>query len=236
MRRGTCAAAFLALAVVSIGMGEARAQDYGSLKDRADAPPLWRGFYLGLHAGGITDGQSEVDFAPGVDVLNDVNKGDLQGLVGGFHAGYNAQFGPIVVGVEGDYSFPKVDDPTTCSFIGGVCETQINNMLTLRGRLGVTLTPSFLFYGTGGFVSMDVEYAADTIVQRFEDTGTVNGAVYGAGVEYMHPSGISFGLEYLRYDFDDEQYKLIDTFGNTIPAEIGTDFSTVRARINVHLK
>ena len=58
--------------------------------------------------------------------------------------------------------------------------------------------------------------------------------VSGGGVEFMHASHISFGLEYLRYDFESERYNPVDLFGNTAPAEIDMDTSIVRARASLH--
>lgn len=235
-RRATVLAAAAAV-LAATSFSPASAADLGgaSFKDEADAPRiLWRGFYGGVHAGGVMDGESEFDFEPGVGVSGDTNSIDYNGGIAGGQIGYNAQWGPVVVGVEGDLSFGPSSNATGCVYLGGTCSTQTDGLGSIRGRLGATLTPSFLFYGTGGIAFASVEHSVDFGGQLFEDDSLVEGAVYGGGVEYMHRSGISFGVEYLLYDFEQEKYDLVDFNGNEIPTDVDMDASVVRARVNLH--
>jgi outer membrane immunogenic protein len=156
---------------------------------------------------------------------------DLSGLGIGAHLGFNAQFGRVVVGAEVDYDLGKTEDPTSCIVIGGSCETSINSLSSARLRLGLTLRDNILIYGTGGLAMADVEHADDFGGERFEASSMVDGVVYGGGFEYMHHSGVTFGLEVLHYDFEAEKFNLTNSLGGTIPTDIDMDTTAVRARV-----
>src|SRR5262245_36142180 len=77
------------------------------------SPPFsWNGFYLGLNLGGhwgndriSTTTDSAGGFRPaGAAAVDSASPGTLSttGLMGGFQAGYNWQFGSAVVGIESD--------------------------------------------------------------------------------------------------------------------------------------
>lgn len=223
----------LVMPVLSINAVHSADVNY-SAKDAYETPALlWNGFYVGLHGGGILDGEAQYDFVPGEATASDTNSVDLSGLGIGAHLGYNAQFGRVVVGAEVDYDFAKTDDPTSCIFIGGNCETSINALSSARLRLGLTLRDNILLYGTGGLAIANVEHTVDFGGQRFEDSSVVDGVVYGGGLEYMHHSGVTFGLEVLHYNFEKESFNLIDNFGGTIPTDIDMDSTVVKARVGL---
>jgi outer membrane immunogenic protein len=115
-------------------------------------------------------------------------------LIGGGHLGYNWQ-GPrnFVVGVEGDVDFAD----------------GLDYLATIRGRLGYAFGPT-LAYATGG--------AAFIGADDLDDTGWVA----GLGLEHKLRENVSFGVEGLYYNFDDNN---IDD----------ADFWTVRARLTYHL-
>jgi outer membrane immunogenic protein len=219
----------------ALGGNALQAADLGpGLKDSYEGPALlWQGFYVGLNGGGILDGEARYDFVPGLAVAHDTNSVDLSGLTVGAHGGYNAQFGRFVLGAEVDFNFAKTDDPTSCIFFGGRCESSINELYSARLRLGVTLRDNILLYGTGGLALANVEHTVDFGGQPFEDKSTVDGIVYGGGLEFMHHSGVTFGVEVLHYDFEKETFNLIDHFGNTIPTDIDMDSTVVRARVGL---
>ena len=101
-------------AAASLYGGVALAQDSAPA---APAPAVfdWTGFYVGVHAGGAWDGQNDhpsetMDRSPEGSVSecpSDINcpgedAFDLDGIVGGAHAGCNVQSGPFVFGAEAD--------------------------------------------------------------------------------------------------------------------------------------
>jgi outer membrane immunogenic protein len=225
------------LAIVAGFAAPALAQDYGlggGFKD--GAPPLWRGFYLGLNAGGIVDGKASYNFLP--TAADSTNTADLKGPLGGVQAGYNVQRGPVVAGLEFDADFLKTDSPAYSVYGYGNLSTQVNEAYSLRGRLGVTLTPRVLFFGTGGYALASVDHSFDPGGTVFKDSGTVGGWVAGGGLEYMHSSRLSFGVEVLHYDFGQDHFNLsFNSNGtvNTVPTEIGTEMTTLRGRISFHI-
>jgi outer membrane immunogenic protein len=133
------------------------------------------------------------------DDSEDVEIVDDAVFAAGLHAGYNWQ-GPsnIVLGIEGDVSF--MDD--------------VEYLSTIRGRLGYSFGPT-LAYITGGaaFIGFDDEFFSDD-----SDTGWVA----GAGFEHKLRENVSFGLEGLYYDFEN------DDFGDSA-------FYVGRARLTYHL-
>jgi outer membrane immunogenic protein len=229
------------LAMVSCCAVPAFAADLGvggGFKDGPGYAPLWQGFYIGLNAGGIADGKSDYNFPLGGYTPDNKNTADLKGMLGGLQAGYNAQFGHIVAGIEADGGFAKTDSPTYSINQGANMETQLNSTFTVRGRLGATLRPNLLFYGTGGYAIANVDHSLDFGGQLFKDSGTIQGWVAGGGLEYMHSSRLSFGVELLHYDFGQDRFNLTYTgpaTSDTIPTDIDTAMTTVRGRLSFHL-
>src|SRR5262249_22979856 len=86
----------------------------------------WDGFYVGVNGGGGW-GHARSDLTGGF--------GTSGGMVGGT-AGYNAQFGNIVVGVEADIDWTNVSGSTANGCPAGNCKIEGNWLNTDRGRLG----------------------------------------------------------------------------------------------------
>jgi outer membrane immunogenic protein len=150
----------------------------------------WTGFYLGGHAGygwghdpfnelllgnfGGASGNTSINI-PGA-LLTDINP---KGFVGGFHFGYNQQWGNWVGGVEVDISGTDMKGTSAGAATGSITNTTTTispvfpfNTITVttvtpvvntanqedkfdllgsaRARLGVLAWPNTLIYGTGG--------------------------------------------------------------------------------------
>src|SRR5262249_25649150 len=79
------------------------------------------------------------------------------GKLGGIQAGYNWQTGSFILGIEADIDAANIaGGGNFLTQVGTASWTttanqQLNFLGTARGRLGFTLTPSLLVYGTGGF-------------------------------------------------------------------------------------
>jgi len=138
------------------------------------AVPEWTGFYVGIHGGG---GWGHTSFDPsesliGGDALfvTSVPPGPNatpKGGVFGFQFGHNWQWGPVVGGLEIDFSGADIKETTT--FVSpsettrgtalfavaplGVAvtrDTKIDELASARGRLGYLILPNWLLYGTAG--------------------------------------------------------------------------------------
>jgi outer membrane immunogenic protein len=175
------------------------------------APPMftWTGFYLGLNAGGGW-GKFTRD-ARGLDADT--------GFVGGVTAGYNAQFGNLVAGIEGDYNYSGIEGKDS-----GV-KGSLSSFGTIRGRLGVAFDRA-LIYGTGGYAFGFGELNA---FGALKDDKTHQGYVVGAGIEYAVTQNVSIKGEYLYMPLGKQSY-LKDVVPGGVSAGLNT--SIVRAGLN----
>jgi outer membrane immunogenic protein len=206
------------------------------------AAPNWSGLYIGAHVG---YGWSDFEFrnpsatfsVPGLVLPNagviavplERNyEGD--GFLGGGQVGLNAQFGSLVLGIEGDVSWTDIDGefrstsgPTLFPGIGGIgagiittSEGVANNLdwlATVRGRIGWAFD-RWLVYGTGGVAFGRVDSAADITIFNGPQNLTLttsNGETHtgwaaGVGVEGMITPSLSAKLEYLYADLGRETH------------------------------
>ena len=179
---------------------------------RVKAPPpaavvaSWTGFYIGGHVG-ASAGKTRTDTAPFTEI-EDGETTTFQSTSGGFtqvltglHAGYNYQFSNnFVAGVEGDINAKfgggilfKVKSRPTSDWDGSI-----------RGRLGVLITPQSLAYVTGGFAfgNFTTPYhetdPADTVELL---GGNRTGWTLGGGLEYVLDADWNTRIEYRYTDW-----------------------------------
>jgi outer membrane immunogenic protein len=187
----------------------------------ADVPPYeapmavsvehnWSGAYVGIH-GGYAWGDQDLGAAELTD--------ELEGFVIGGQVGYNWQWDSIVFGIEADGSYSDQEDE-----IGGLVSTEVEYLASVRGRVGWAFD-RFLVYGTGGAAFAGNEFE---LIGLDEDDADFFGWAAGGGVEYMVTDNISIGVEYLHYEFDDEE---IELGGIVADADLTTD--VVRGRVSI---
>jgi outer membrane immunogenic protein len=150
----------------------------------------WSGFYLGIN-GGYAWGTSGWTVAP-VNVLDAKPTGWLVGLT----AGYNLQFGSVVVGIEADYDWADIKSSDTCAAVF-VCGTKSSYLATVRGRLGYAFD-RFLPYVSGGAAVGDIR--ADIPLVALSSRSHQVGWTVGGGLEYGFAGNWSAKLEYLYVD------------------------------------
>jgi outer membrane immunogenic protein len=177
------------------------------------APFSWTGFYIGIHGGGAwldhkqqttADGFGLCGVAPGVaDCTLDKSGAAVGGL-----AGYNFQSGRFVYGIEvdGTWLSPKTSrsiDTNAVAVINPITiHSKVNWLATVRGRLGITMSPT-LIYVTGGA-------AFGGVKSGWFDSGTPpNGVaidkikagwVAGGGIEHAFASNWLVRVEGLYHD------------------------------------
>jgi outer membrane immunogenic protein len=196
----------------------------------------------------------------------------IDGFIGGGQIGYNYQFAnSFVVGLEADIQGIAASNGGTLVFsqttVGGFPTIPIDQNLfsrrrldylgTVRGRLGFTITPTFLVYGTGGLAYGQTR-SSTSITQIVESdpalpnhyssfgsfSNTRVGWTAGGGVEWLFAPNWSVKAEYLYYDLGSVTYGLspLQNFNNagvlfTSGAPVSRTRFTgniVRAGLNYH--
>jgi outer membrane immunogenic protein len=206
-----------AAAMIALGISlPAGAADFSVPPYKAPAPyPGWSGFYLGAYAG--ASGATGADFGLG------------GGLAGGT-AGFNWQNGALVAGIEGEGGWAGLSGQTNCTAAVVTCTTRDRWFASARGRLGWTVIPNLLLYGTAGAAFGDLRETVD-----FFGSASTNrvGWAAGAGVEWMVMPNWSIKAEYLHYDFG----TFVCGAGVCIPGQavpVPFAFDTGKVGVNYH--
>lgn len=188
-------------------------------RGRVAGSPIWSGPYVGVHYG-LGEGNSDWTLSNGTTSPNL----DL-GTVFGGHAGYQAQWGALITGIDISYSGVDLDGRAPCGTT--VCETTIDNLLLTNGRLGYAIG-NWMLYATGG-------WARSTIDITVSDDRHVSGWNIGGGYEYMISTNVIVGLNYIHVDYNDETFGLAGggAFGESV--KVDADLDVVRARLTVQL-
>jgi outer membrane immunogenic protein len=215
----------------------ANAADLGRMPVKAPvmAAPVWSwtGFYIGGNVG-YSWGRSDttVTFTNNVNAasVSSGNKFDMEGIIGGGQIGYNWQSGLWVLGVETDFQGSDQNGSTNflCGANGTICSPGNTALLTtsapvalsfnqkldwfgtLRGRVGWTIAPTILLYGTGGLAYGGIK--TDGVLSAYNaNAGAVNtgfshsatrvGWTAGAGAEGQLVGNWTAKIEYLYVDY-----------------------------------
>jgi len=151
-----------------------------------EPPYNWSGAYIGANFGAA--------WASGIlNIPNNNIYGGLTEFIAGVQAGYNVQFGHLLLGVEGDFDWatfghPVLPTPT----LGSVSQNWIG---TIAGRAGV-VADRWLVYTKlgGGWVHSDAVLNFPGF--SFAGSTTSPGWLVGVGVEYGFKSNWTIKLEY----------------------------------------
>jgi outer membrane immunogenic protein len=230
------------LASVAAGAGAAMAADIAAgvggrpgVAAVPITPPIdtWTGFYVGIHGGGgwdhesissseffnfqygSPDGSFTIPFGmpPG-------NSGS--GGVFGFQAGHNWQWGPVVGGLEIDFSGTSIGQTNNFfvpipnnnqDTIPFTHDFKIDELASARGRLGYLIWQNLLLYGTAGIgwgnfrVTNSNVFTPNscggcfTITSSSTDNENLFGWTAGVGLEWKLAEHWLLRGEWLHYDF-----------------------------------
>ncbi len=214
------------LAFAAAGAGSAVAADFPvktAPPPPAAAPALvpdWVGFYIGIHGGG---GGGHTSFDPQHFFTSTTFLGtpfaatdaNPSGGVFGFQFGHNWQWGPVVGGLEVDFSGADLHETSTFfilptfPFDTFTREVKIDELASARGRLGYLIFPNWLLYGTAGIgwghfrLNTTDTFAVPGFASFTTATSFDNefGWVVGAGVEWKFWNNWLLRGEWLHYDF-----------------------------------
>ena len=239
--------------------GSAFAADLGArtyTKAPAMAAPVtnWSGLYIGGNVGyGWGNGNTDFMFSPAAESANATLDTKPKGVIGGAQIGYNWQMGSLLTGLEADIQGAGIKGTAAPSQIiatdGGAnvvgdflsSNEKLSWFGTVRGRLGVTVTPDLLLYATGGLAYGHVDASANAhFVNPFDFPGSISktkaGWTAGAGAEWMFARNWSAKVEYLYLDLGNvSAIGQSDPFLNVAAAYTWhTQENIVRAGVNYH--
>lgn len=183
------------------------------------------GFYAGASVGYAFEGNDTVGVRTATTVTD---HGTLtnEGAFGAIHAGYRMQRNQFVFGAEIGAEGGDVDSAVS---EGGVASTTaINDMLTVKGTLGMALRDNILVYGTGGYASAGVDYSVQGDDVAIDTNFRRDGYVLGAGVEYAFGQAWSVRGEYQYANF--RSIDLSDDAG--VSTRATPEFHSVRVGVN----
>lgn len=149
----------------------------------APAGPDWSGFYIGSQIGYAN---ADTNVAPG--------GGD--DIIAGFTAGYDQDFGSMVIGGAIDY------DWTHANLAAG--NVELDNIFRVKLRGGVKVGNG-LAYATGGYAEADTNLL-----------GSDDGYFIGAGYDYLVSDRLSIGGELLYHEFDNFNGTVLDADVTTV--------------------
>jgi outer membrane immunogenic protein len=183
-------------------------------------PPAhdWSGLYVGLQAGYLFgDVDIENELAGGA--INAQSSPDVDGFLGGLHAGFNHQIDTFVIGVEGDLNFSLADSDgfETAVNAAGVPippnqhSADVDWTASARLRLGLPID-NFMPYLTGGLAIAGAEFDLDHVVDDGTLDETMMGWTVGAGLEWAVSDTLSTRVEYRFSDYGSESDNVFPFF------------------------
>jgi outer membrane immunogenic protein len=196
----------------------------------------WAGFYFGTQTAAISlDGKFRTS-GNAAGTVSDIAanrrpaslSNDASNLASGAQVGFNAQFGSVVVGVEGDLAFPDVSPRAT--FFSPLNDPSafrqdLDWFGTVRGRAGIAFD-QVLVYASGGVAFGDVTNSVAFLRNTdlaFQYAGRSSdwavGYTVGGGIEVLLPpslgkfsllgqligaNSVTIKAEYLYFDLGDK--------------------------------
>jgi outer membrane immunogenic protein len=172
------------------------------MKAPAVAAPMydWSGFYVGVFGGG-GHGNHNLNNALGpAGFANFTVNYSSSGAIAGGEAGYNAQSGNYLIGIEGDgfWSNIKGDDNFA---LGSNDATRLRSGGSLRARGGITVDRLLLFFTGGWAVASLLHTNTDPVFGVDQFTNRRNGLAAGGGIAYALTDNLIGKIEYRYYDF-----------------------------------
>ena len=190
-------------AVVALFGSHAAAADMVLKAPPAPPAAMWSGFYVGAGTGAAWDSiDGNFIFPPPASW----STSQTAGLFGP-QAGVQRRFGPVVLGVEGDFLFlfgnnsgTDICHPAASCAPGTIVSQHLRSGLWTAGaRVGYPIN-SWMPYVSGGYAGTN---ATLTFLPGSIETGTTdhNGGYIGGGLDYMIMPRLVAGIEYRHYFF-----------------------------------
>ena len=207
------------------------------LMGEADRPAIdWTGAYVGLDLGGAWhDGSSETLTNVAIHSFDDFDDvlGGGGGLLAGIHAGYDVQYGNLVMGGVVEAALANIDETFDDGANDVLVESQIDYVAAAKVRFGYAVD-RMLFYGTVGGAMTNYEIV---VTDRIDDrTGAIDqtlyGYVLGGGAEYAMTENVSVRLDYSFHDFGSQRYDFNDVNIDFEDEDVGLTLQTFKLGIS----
>jgi outer membrane immunogenic protein len=194
-------------------------------------PFNWSGFYVGAVVGYQWDKMDGTYFNP-VFTAPTI-KADGDGFVGGAYAGYNAQLGQFVVGLEADVEAVGASGYGEDRILNAYFDIDQKWQGSARARLGYAID-RFMPYLTGGVSLAKWDIEGGTVIApttSFTYSTTQVGWTAGAGIEYAFTDNLIGRAEYRYADYGEESKAI------PIPPDFDrVDLKSHTARVGVGYK
>jgi outer membrane immunogenic protein len=172
----------------------------------------WSGLYAGINVGVNQNTYNFTDLNSAWNGSSDPFKS--LSVAPGIKAGYNWQFGQLVLGLEGDYNL-NLGSTGKQTYCVGLCNSftlplkgKVDSYGSLRTRGGIAIDRTLLYLTAGGAYgegSQRATYNALTsspaITENWTSSGSWWGVTAGAGAEYALTDRVSVNAEYLHTTF-----------------------------------
>ena len=201
------------------------------------APFSWTGFYVGSSVGFARGNNDFKDYDGWFDYAGENYGLKSDSVLLSVNAGYNWQFGALVVGLEADIGYLSAD--TTVAPYGNgylisdyYIKAKMNALGSLRARFGYAFDRALLYVTAGlafGNVDSSAYYTGYDVLKM---DGWRTGYVVGAGLEYAFTNNWTARVEGLYYDLGEKKRQWNDVtvyFG-------GTEATALVARVGVNYK
>lgn len=193
------------------------------------APYDWTGFYAGAQVG-YGWGRDRIHDESLVSGISDYSdRFGIEGVTGGLHAGYNYQFAPWVIGLEGDIELADVDGDNPGWPFGDNTTAKIRSQGSVRARVGF-LYDRALLYATGGLAVADIKTRYFDAPNVDGDSSVEAGWTAGGGIEYALMQNWTARVEYRYAEFGRSTVKTTTTDPNW---EEHNDLSEHAVRVGV---
>ena len=202
---------------------------------RYSPPPVageynWSGIYLGGHVGG---GTAAWDWQINNPLERVVHHGESAEV--GAQLGVQKQWHSLLIGAEASYTWGDLGASTNSAALPGVTRSsELNNLLILAGRFGVTWE-NYLAYAKVGYASAEIALRTSATSGLLASSSAWEpGWVAGLGIEYALRPDITIGVEYDYIHLDAGVGSQIATPIGIVGGRVsgGVEVQSVLARLN----
>ncbi|MCW5687861.1 MAG: porin family protein [Pseudolabrys sp.] len=196
----------------------------------------WTGFYAGTHIGNAAaSNRWQSATGAGAEFPGSFTAG---GLVNGFQAGYNHQWGQWVAGVEAEASLANIDGAARCANNIYLCDSPIDGLGTLTLRGGYAFG-RLLAYGKAGGALMHERLKLTPApgggqTEIFTGKAWRAGWTVGAGLEYALTPSLAAKVEYDYLDFSGD-VAMTGNAGTNIDVALAQQVHLIKVGLNARL-